>query len=186
MSTSTFCLLHSVVELLCRPQHSWLMMSVFLSLKCFSYLLTLLAPMYDEVTQCLQQSCSLSQGIQSLHIGMFPLSQWIAEKLEVCMHQTCIHVADNRCHYWYHTMWSTIYSTHMCNLTVLMTCGMALAYMNRFLSGRCGGVCKYISWMKQDHREDTDSSTKASTSLVHKLFFIFFRSVYWNNCTPTG
>jgi hypothetical protein len=41
---SAFRLLPSVAAVLCRPQRGWLAVSVFPSLKCFTHLLTLLAP----------------------------------------------------------------------------------------------------------------------------------------------
>lgn len=49
------------------------------------------------------------------------LSQWIVGTPVVCMCQTCVHTGEARCHYRYYIPHSTIYSTNMCNPTMIMT-----------------------------------------------------------------
>jgi hypothetical protein len=70
MSSSTFCLLLLVAAVLCWPQRGWSAMSVFPSLKCFTHLLTLLAPCrhlhkhHEIAHRWLLPSFPLSQEIQ--------------------------------------------------------------------------------------------------------------------------
>jgi hypothetical protein len=75
MSLSTFCLLRSAAAVLCRPQRGWSAMSVFPSLKCFTHLLSLLAPMqtspythYEVARRWFLGSFPRSQGIQWQHV----------------------------------------------------------------------------------------------------------------------